>query len=676
MAFDEAIIINAVLAGTRAYLLNAQQIAAANEEIGLSTDRAGMAMERTTRRGYLMNQALFTVRRLMYGMTIATIASGVAAVKWGWDFNNAMQQARVALSPLQSGIFDVNKELDYLFNFTKYTPFQFKDITTAFRQMYGAMHPLGISAQDVNGYIKAMVDALSFAGRTTPGALNRVAVALQHVAFQGHLTGQAVTQLARDGLPIYAALRKELGLTSDQMHSVGALGIPTQVAMKALHDYIESTPGFMNAAHRQAVNTFHGLFTTFRDNLSQLMGAVETGWFKRMQGFLMRVNSFFDNISGQLKHHASLEALFSSINTQLTPGSNAVIMFWHQFSGAVHEAWVLFTRFVSTITHSQTIWAMLYIGLAAVHGALWFVNHNGWLVIGMVEYLLPLWIAFHVYTKLNAIWLGILAFETAGTTKAFRELTFAQALYRVWTDRDIIATKLFVFWQSAMNVLMYRARILLATYTIALEISTGVLAALSAAFLEARLAAATFFATLYLGMGPLGWLLLAITAIIAGIVILYFRWGRFHDLVNNTARGMYEAVTHPWRTVITFIHQATQAAREFFGLRSTKPGSGRGILPFGLSEHAGLGFHNPFRGLASGGTVVSGGLTWVGERGPELLSLPAGASVVPLSQVGALGGLGQQRQGPLQPIIIQLLLKERVLAEAVANVQLDRAARA
>jgi hypothetical protein len=33
-------------------------------------------------------------------------------------------------------------------------------------------------------------------------------------------------------------------------------------------------------------------------------------------------------------------------------------------------------------------------------------------------------------------------------------------------------------------------------------------------------------------------------------------------------------------------------------------------------------------GLASGGTVTSGGLTWVGERGPELLSLPTGSRVL------------------------------------------------
>lgn len=43
-------------------------------------------------------------------------------------------------------------------------------------------------------------------------------------------------------------------------------------------------------------------------------------------------------------------------------------------------------------------------------------------------------------------------------------------------------------------------------------------------------------------------------------------------------------------------------------------------------------------GLANGGTVTTAGLTLVGERGPELLSLPRGAQVTPLT--GSTGGGG------------------------------------
>lgn len=42
--------------------------------------------------------------------------------------------------------------------------------------------------------------------------------------------------------------------------------------------------------------------------------------------------------------------------------------------------------------------------------------------------------------------------------------------------------------------------------------------------------------------------------------------------------------------------------------------------------------------LAAGGTAISGGLSIVGERGPELLHMPRGASVIPLQQSSGQGG--------------------------------------
>ena len=47
-------------------------------------------------------------------------------------------------------------------------------------------------------------------------------------------------------------------------------------------------------------------------------------------------------------------------------------------------------------------------------------------------------------------------------------------------------------------------------------------------------------------------------------------------------------------------------------------------------------------GLAGGGTVASPGLSWVGENGPELLSLPRGAQVVPLDGAAKVDGLADR----------------------------------
>jgi TP901 family phage tail tape measure protein len=65
--------------------------------------------------------------------------------------------------------------------------------------------------------------------------------------------------------------------------------------------------------------------------------------------------------------------------------------------------------------------------------------------------------------------------------------------------------------------------------------------------------------------------------------------------------------------------------------------------------------------FAAGG-VSAGGLAVVGERGPEIVNLPAGASVLPNPQTRQLMGSGSQ-----QPIVVQLVADGRKLAEVVVR---------
>jgi TP901 family phage tail tape measure protein len=79
-------------------------------------------------------------------------------------------------------------------------------------------------------------------------------------------------------------------------------------------------------------------------------------------------------------------------------------------------------------------------------------------------------------------------------------------------------------------------------------------------------------------------------------------------------------------------------------------------------------------GLASGGTVLSAGLTLVGEAGPELLSLPRGARVSPnLGPSGFNSTLqnttfpGASGRGGNESIVVQVVLDGKVVAESVNN---------
>jgi hypothetical protein len=56
-----------------------------------------------------------------------------------------------------------------------------------------------------------------------------------------------------------------------------------------------------------------------------------------------------------------------------------------------------------------------------------------------------------------------------------------------------------------------------------------------------------------------------------------------------------------------------------------------------LGPGPGLGFFSGIGGMSAGGTVVGAGLSWVGEKGPELLNLPQGATVTPMAATTAGG---------------------------------------
>ena len=120
-----------------------------------------------------------------------------------------------------------------------------------------------------------------------------------------------------------------------------------------------------------------------------------------------------------------------------------------------------------------------------------------------------------------------------------------------------------------------------------------------------------------------------------------FAWADFNALVNN---GMdREEASRLVRGVVT------EAGATISQALSTV-GSGLGGSAGGFNA-GGSGF----TAMASGGRGISGGLTLVGENGPELVRLPLGSDVIPANPTSSLlsGGSGGS-EGDNRPIIIQL----------------------
>lgn len=96
--------------------------------------------------------------------------------------------------------------------------------------------------------------------------------------------------------------------------------------------------------------------------------------------------------------------------------------------------------------------------------------------------------------------------------------------------------------------------------------------------------------------------------------------------IGNIFRGVVNAITAPFQSAINSIRR----------LWNSSVGSLSVSIPSWVPGVGGKGFSMPK--LASGGTIMEAGSVMVGEAGPEILTLPRGASVRPLSSDTATAG--------------------------------------
>lgn len=270
-----------------------------------------------TRRTFFAQQAMFTLRRYAFYGTLALTAMGVAVVKLGYNYLSAMQTARVSLSPVIKDQATLNSYLARLFTIAKYSPFVITDLAVAFRQLYAGLHPVGIEGPRILRLMQALTDYMSAAGKTSPGQMQRVALAIQHLAYAGRVTGYAANQLARLGIPVAPILRS-FGVTD--VRNLSNQNISADAFIRAIIGY-SNTGQFRNAARRQALRTLPGLIQVARDTISQVSGRLIQGAYGNRtsgaQGLMMRLfapRGAFDKISNQTTGRGTL----FEINRQIT----------------------------------------------------------------------------------------------------------------------------------------------------------------------------------------------------------------------------------------------------------------------------------------------------------------------------------------------------------------------
>ena len=521
---------------------------------GMSKDITALnkAMTGTTKRSWLMNQAMFTARRFLFYGTIAAAGLGAEVVKLGFSYLNTMQSAKVAFAgfipPRQ-----VKKELNDLYVLAAKTPFEFPDIVMATRRLL----PFTGSLKMTNMVVKDIINSLSAAGLYSQQYLSRATLALQHMFTVGRLTGQILYAMARDNIPMQKALEARYHATGAQIKDMVSKGlIPANEAAKALDKYM-STKGFAKAALKQATGTLMGGLSTFKDIVSfgagRALGGPSGdkgifGWLtKRVQAIdiaLLPANKQFNQL------HITLTKIVQVIDSKFSPRThiiyNTFIFITSALKALVGTLFVFYKALLFILRPLDWVLSKFGIGVTAAKALGYFLGVAiGFFILGKTVALAYAAAMFVVRGAIIAMGVASEASAILGGAKA------AGGIFKSWKKFSDMAGQ--SYYDAMSNSYKKTAEGPLAKLGKRLFTLGEVGKAAFGKMVTAAKAVAVFINTKLIkaffnligveitadALNPFGWIALAITAIVV-IGVLYWRWKAFHDLVNKTFKWMYD----------------------------------------------------------------------------------------------------------------------------------------
>lgn len=652
MPETEWVTIQLDMRNARRVQMEARGTAAAIRSMGTASLKAGVEMQESAARGWLFNQMMFTLRRVVYAGTLAIGALGTAATVMGLQFNSTMEQNELAFSTFLGSTRMAKQEMEFLFDLAAKTPFEFPQLTAAARQLMA----FGFTLEETNPLLMSLADAMSAMGLGGE-AIDRATLALGQMISSGRVLGQDLRQLEQLGLINPEDLARRLNINPADIGNIGALNIPSRAAIDAIMQYWDER---FAGASKKFAGTLFGQFTTLHDYVGQLMGTVTQPLSDRLKNDILPRTNILVRAMQQGFRDEGMIGLTKAMDDNLATG-NSFQVAWVNIRrillNAKDAAEELLSIFQDTfrLLGGATPLFLLGTALGIVADAL---DKLHWILVP----LLALWVLDRTRvlllvtaTKSLAFWRGVLATVT-GVVAA------AETLYIMWLMRaeywTRLLTKATVIWAGVMTGLR------LVAARLAFEL----------------LFLSTAFELLFLS-SPLGWIILLTVA----LVVLYFKWKRFHDIVNETFFFMKrnwrwfsffaQMIIGPFATAITmvrslynWIKRLIQLIRHPLRIKFSVTGLGKSLLDLipgaGLVTKGVKGLGH-LVGLAGGGSVTREGWTVVGERGPELRYMPRGAQVVPLGAT-PLGDFAIETE-LLEPIILNL--DRRILAEEVAKVR-------
>ena len=595
-------------------------------EAGRGVKEFGEETEHAHRRSFLFNQVLFTSRRLLFSFTLGVAAGSTALAGLGIRFDATMEQARIGMSFLTGSVSTANQEIQDLMVIAHKTIFDLPHLLEAGRRMLG----MGFSVEETNTALMAMSENMAAMNQPID-TMDRIITAFGQIRARGKLAGQELLQLVNAQVPVYEILRDELGLTAKQLSNIATAGIPANIAIAAITEGMTKRFG---GANKALLNSVAGQWEKFRENLEIIMGAIMMTPFNIIEKNFPRALAVMEEMTTAMQER----------------GFFAMVEVFDRGVGAGG-------RFTETLVHLQNsardlvaiVQGSLWPALRDVVGILWFFAKP---VLFLTALLIHL--ATKIQTPLSWILRVLIAIWIAHRLVVFKNWlmlrkwngTVAQSIK--WVIKMIAALKK---WAFAEKLVVDRQ----AGTTTLLKKNTGLLPKLTRGIFGAVAATRAWIVSLItlritiLGIPVIGWIL----AIITVLIMLEMKW---HIVSRSIAFfwGLLKRMFNWFKST------------RFFKILSGIVGGAAKVV----------GAVGGFIGLQRGGTVTRSGGFVVGERGPEIVHLPAGSAVSPIPAHGlnmaAMAGAGGVNVTIMpQPIH----LDGRMIAEIVWKHKLDKFAR-
>lgn len=610
------------------------------------TQRYNLEAERGTHRTFLMNQALFTMRRFAYAGTLALGALGTAAIGMGVKFNITMEQNTIAMAHFLGSNERAVRELGYLYELAARTPFEFQNVVEAERRFLA----FGYSLQEARRALVTIGDVAAGLGGDPAMNIERLVLVMGQVRATGRVLGQDMLQLQQLGINTNRIFREELGLTREDLaQGVGELQIPAEVAIPALLRGMRKQ--FQGMAIEQS-KTLGGMLSTLRDYRNQFLGAMTEPITDRLRTQVVPgLIDLTKELSTAAKAGASFTTIIGIIDRKLG-AHGGLLTIWLIFRDIAIGVGNIFTNvLMPAFRIAFTLSYPLILGIREMAFMFRFLTEHSY-ILGLVM---------------------------GGLATAFIYTATVGLVLSLWTIRQTLLWKLAIWTGMRFNgvirwmiILIYRsvvamkawafattmARSSLGTFIGLQFVHNGLLAVTIRNIWGVVLATRGWIASLVIlrttifSIPVIGWIL----AIITALVYLEIRF----RLVSRAIEHMF----NQFKRINDWLRDS-RLGRIFSGAISLAAGNAPVIGP------AISGIRGAF---ASGGTAQTSGRYLVGEAGPEVIHLPMGARVIPIqaSKIGSDGGFAMPEYIELHTHID---LDGREIAEVVSKYRLSRSAR-